>query len=143
MQIYVAGPYVARDRVMELAAQLEAAGHALTYKWWAAEDDPFWTPDGGVAPDPRHEAIAQKDLQGAMRASAVVVLVPPAGGTGMWIEVGAALAIGIPVYLVPLDASATRPPWRSIFDLLCTRLSESELFAVLGRQIHHQTGAAR
>jgi hypothetical protein len=33
-KIYIAAPWVHKDRMPEIAAKFEAQGHLVTHKWW-------------------------------------------------------------------------------------------------------------
>ena len=87
MRIYVATKWERRDRAKGLIQQLIAAGHTITYDWTAQEQD-----------SPR-QAVA--DLHGVATADVVVILAEedlPYRGT--YVELGVALALDIPVWLI-------------------------------------------
>ncbi len=88
MNIYVAGNYkFDRHRVAEIARILEQHGHVITFRWWD-------TPAPG-------KAKAQLDLAGVLRADALIVYMEyHREYRGTWIEVGAALITGKPVYFI-------------------------------------------
>lgn len=107
MRIYVASKFE-NPRAPEVAAQLEAAGHEITYKWW----------DCSVA-SPEQALL---DERGVRTAQALVLIVD---GQGVWrysgalTEFGMALALRIPVYLLGNDLDIEpRGSQPNIFTLL-------------------------
>lgn len=99
MRIYVASKFE-NPRAPEVAAQLEAAGHTITYKWWGCSN---FT-----------QEQAQLDYYGVLSADALVLIVedPTLKYSGAIAEFGMALARTIPIYIMghALD--------RNIFTLL-------------------------
>ena len=99
MRVYVASKFE-NPRAPEVAAQLEAAGHTITYKWW------------GCSNFTQEQALL--DFYGVIHADALVLVVedPALKYSGAITEFGMALGRGIPVYLMgnALD--------RNIFTLL-------------------------
>jgi hypothetical protein len=79
---------------------LTEAGHHVTSRW-IDEAARF---DGVCAAvpigDPRRAANARMDLDDLEAAEAILVLVPPGGGCGMWLELGYAMALGKRVVMV-------------------------------------------
>lgn len=87
MRIYVASKFE-NPRAPEVAAQLEAAGHTITYKWW------------GCSNFTQEQAFL--DYKGVVTADAFVLIVedPALRYSGALTEFGIALARGVPVYLM-------------------------------------------
>lgn len=123
-KVYVAAPWILRERAIEAAKILEAGKHQITRKWWLYED-PASGPNGqGHATLSLYAvALAELDIKAVRDADAVVCLVPKDGGVGMWVEMGAALALGKPVYHVNLEDFESEAPRRSIFDNMVRRCS--------------------
>ena len=98
MKIYVAATFSDFSRARAAMAQLRAAGAVITYDW-TVNVDAYPNDD---APDDHAASEAFSDLRGVRDADAVLVLTQAdhARGCGMWIEMGAALAYGTPVYIV-------------------------------------------
>ncbi len=90
MRIYVAGRWKEKDRIREVQRMLRLDNHTITFDWT----------EMGDTDDPDElQRNAMIDLEGVRSAEAVVVL-PAIGGKGMWVEMGAALALRIPIFVV-------------------------------------------
>jgi len=88
VNVYVATKYENWERAAGLAAQLEAAGHVVTYKWWEA------------GPLGRAEA-ARRDMRSVLAADALLLVVErELRYSGALTELGMALAAGIDVYVL-------------------------------------------
>jgi hypothetical protein len=86
MRIYVASKFE-NPRAPIVAAQLEAAGHVITYKWWGCSNFV--------------QAQALLDFEGVLSADALVLVVEnDYRYSGALTEFGMALARGIPVYIM-------------------------------------------
>jgi hypothetical protein len=86
MKFYVGSRYYRKGEVAELVTALEQAGHEVTFDWTKhAPNKPF--------KDFPQEAgeTADYDLQGVLQAG-VYILLAHADGTGVFAELGAALA---------------------------------------------------
>lgn len=127
MKIYVASPWNKRQKAIEAAAMLEAAGHEITRKWWLYEDPAAGVNDSKGSLGAYSRALAELDVKGVLEADAVVALVEESGGCGMWIEMGVALAKALPVYHINLEDFSGNVPRRSIFDNLARRVSLGEV----------------
>lgn len=93
MKIYVATSVLATSAAIEAATALEAEGHTISFKWWLVE--------ASTLPTEKWPEQAEADLQGIRDADALVALFPtdlPYRGT--LAEVGAALILGKPVYMI-------------------------------------------
>lgn len=92
MNFYIASGLHDAAQVRDLAARLTALGHHQTYDW---------TVHGSVA-DQYETEVAVKtalaELQGVLSADFVVVLLK--GGYGTHVELGAALAKNLPIFLI-------------------------------------------
>ena len=128
MRIYLAGPSAELARVREAAAQIEAAGHLITERWWEK------VADGGVcASDVDHDEsvlnrAAADNWLGINRADAAIILCREAGGlsTGAAHEVGWAQARGLDIVFVGAARGhlATRwPTPRSIVDTVADAIA--------------------
>lgn len=85
MKVYLAG----NPRSSDCSAAMDAvrgAGHEITHDWMRATL-------------PSRQAIAEADLAG-VRACEVLILLDAERGWGMYVELGAAVALGKPVYVV-------------------------------------------
>ena len=93
MRIYCAAKYEERTRLVpEIYAKLREAGHVITYDWTGESDE-------NIPPrelDVYHAACAADDIDGVMRADALVLL-PHDRGKGLYVELGIAFARSIPV----------------------------------------------
>ena len=95
MRIYLAAPWLRRHEVPAVAAQLEAAGHTITERWWEHPD----VNSGGPDAHPELERQAFADFEGVVRADALVLL-NLATSEGKAVETGVALALVKPVVVV-------------------------------------------
>ena len=102
MRVYIATSFSAWREAARVADLLAAAGHECTARWIETAREL----DGECARvpvgDPRRAREADIDLADVARSEAIVVLVPPSGGTGMWVELGYAMRGGARVLCVPL-----------------------------------------
>lgn len=88
MRIYLAAPWIDREKMPELAAIFQEAGHEITHPWWHTPD----IPEGDWA---NHEELtkqAQKDKRGVEEAQLVVVF-NTAKSEGKAVEQGIAIAL--------------------------------------------------
>jgi nucleoside 2-deoxyribosyltransferase len=87
MKVYVATKWEEKGRAREVMDQLEAAGHSITYDWTTSEQF--------------SSEQARLDLYGVMTADALVFLAEQdLNYRGAYVELGVALATGIPVIVV-------------------------------------------
>ncbi len=87
MRIYIATKFENAPRAIEVATQLEAVGHVITYKWWT--NDTF------------SREQARKDMKGVRDADALVFIAETdVRYSGALTEFGMALAWGIPIHLL-------------------------------------------
>lgn len=91
MNLYIASGLDNAPSVRALRDLLQTWGHTITYDW---------TVHGSVQHEglARIQAVALNELHGVYQADALVVLLP--GGRGTHTEMGAALALHKPVYLL-------------------------------------------
>ena len=98
MKIYCAGKFQDSERVIHIANILKTNGHFITAEWWIAENQlnpievPFY------------------DFNGVKAADILIVLLDknlPYFGTLM--EIGFALALGKPVYIIGTDPFSVTP----------------------------------
>lgn len=87
-RIYVASACEDMQRARSVMTALRARGHEITFDW-TPHVEAFGSGGG-----PRRQN-AERDLDGVRRAEVVLVLAPAEKhvGCGMWIELGAALAL--------------------------------------------------
>lgn len=91
MKIYLAGPWVRRPEVREVAKRLEAEGYELTSRWlYEHEGDPN-DASGLTSPEDYIRLQAQEDLADVMRAD-VFVMLNLQKSEGKAVELGFALA---------------------------------------------------
>ena len=117
LRIYVAGNSSEReDRAKPMIEALRNAGCVISYDWTIAVDQ-F---GANAVSETQARLSASRDLAGVRGADVVLALAPAEGGTGLWIECGAALALGIPlVFACPL-------PNRTIFSRLALARFETD-----------------
>ena len=93
MIFYFAGPYPNRKVIAEYAATLTLdTKHKVRARWLAeGEEDPH-----------QHEVYAAQDLNDVEGADAVAIFVDGVKKSkgGMWVEFGAAMQLGKPVYII-------------------------------------------
>lgn len=102
MRFYVATCLANAPAAQTLASILQdkIPGSFPTYRWW--QHGAVWRDGLGRIRD-----VATKELDAVKNADVFVAILP--GGRGTHVEIGAALALGIPVLLVkPVDGG---PPW--------------------------------
>lgn len=88
MRIYVATKWENSPRAIEVADQLKAAGHTISYEWWTCEQST--------------QLQAEKDMFGVASADALVLIVedPNFRYSGALTEFGMACVLSIPVYIM-------------------------------------------
>src|SRR6266581_7466281 len=94
MKIYIATKWENKPYAREVRSQLEAMGHKVTSKWLdtGANDGPW-------------PLAAKRDIADVQRAHIVCVLqdgynLNEQGGCGMWVEMGIAIGLEMPVVIV-------------------------------------------
>lgn len=97
-RVYLAGPWVDRLIMPQLASRLEAAGHYVTHPWWQYE---------GAGESTESEEFlrkcAQLDVDGVSSAD-VVLVYNSAKSEGKATEQGIAIALGKPIVcLTPFE----------------------------------------
>lgn len=96
MKIYIACAVTRIPDYNRVRAAIEAAGHTITFPW---ADTCLGALDGKDK-DAEHKHLRERsrlDIQGVISADCVVALLPARLGTH--VEIGAAIALGIPVIL--------------------------------------------
>jgi hypothetical protein len=109
MNLYLAGDYELRAELEALADTLEAAGHFITSRW-VRESQPVSTDwvDRFIEIQNQVEHISSEDsarialhdLDDLSAAEAMVLVNGPSTRGGKHVELGAALAMDMPVYLI-------------------------------------------
>ena len=131
LRVYVAGNSSERgERAKPVIEKLRNAGCVITYDWTVAVDE-F---GANAVGETQARLSASRDLAGVRGADVVLALAPETGGCGMWIEVGAAFALGIPVLF------SCPEPNRTIFSRLALARFESDHFAVAYLLEMHRQG---
>jgi hypothetical protein len=88
-KIYVAGKWQEKDSVRQVMSILVKLGHTITYDWTQHDD----------ADDSYECALA--DLNGVAEANYIVVIADKLlSYRGVFVEIGAALALNKPVYII-------------------------------------------
>lgn len=118
MKIYVAAPFSHHVRAKAFAEALVKTGHEITQDWWK---EAIAYPEGN-APFEVGREHALQDLRGVMIADLVVALTSEHKheGCGMFWELGAAVASGVPFMVVGPQRD------RSIFARLGLRIDTDE-----------------
>jgi nucleoside 2-deoxyribosyltransferase len=102
MRIYVASKFENKDAVREAMQKVRERGHIVTHDWTNEDETQY------VRVPARHDRYmrdcAQADVDGVRTAGLVIVLNHPQG-KGMFVEMGIAIALGIPVALIDADAA--------------------------------------
>jgi len=109
MRIYVAGRFGRYERCRTLIDRLSAAGHEITHDWtrneeFGADGHPLAADAGDVSiPASTQARLACDDLEGCATAD-LFVMIADEPLCGALIEMGAALANGVPCWVIA--------PWR-------------------------------
>lgn len=113
MMVYLAGPSAELVRVREAAAQIEAAGHVITERWFDKVADNGVCASDVEHPEPVLAAAAKRNCNGIDVADAVIVLCREAGGLspGVAHEVGYAQGICTSVVFVGNASGHLAPRW--------------------------------
>ena len=86
-RVYVAGKWEDREKVRRVQARLRALGDTITHDWTNSREID------------REEAL--RDIEGVKQCDMLVaVLSEEYNHRGTWVEIGAALALGRPVYII-------------------------------------------
>lgn len=99
MKVYIATAFSMWRAAQAARTMLEEAGHEVTSRWI----DVAASFDGKEPPNMRsseRREHAEGDLEDLDEADTMILLVPPKGGTGCWIELGWSMAQGKPVVAV-------------------------------------------
>lgn len=131
MRFYVAGAAIEIERAERMIASLRSMGHSITFDWPAAmRAEPKF--DHELSRDERVH-YARADLAGVRQAECLIFLAPPGkDGAGCYVELGAALVLGIPVIVVRAEheGQADRSR-RSIFAELATYTVDGDREAMI------------
>lgn len=97
MKFYIAGRTARINDIKKMVSILEERGHTCTHDWTAMEDAELERPyDDHVE---KVQNFAEKDISGARDADVFIIL-GDKSGTGMYVEMGAALSGGAKVYAI-------------------------------------------
>lgn len=119
MKIYVVGKFEDVYEVRKVMHFLEGRGHEITHDWTPMNDSAI---EGAERLDYRR-ACAHADIVGVVEAEAILVLNHPNLHGGM-LEIGYALAIARPIYLV--DRAARDSVFFEIADVhTCANLADA------------------
>lgn len=127
-RVYVAASSHELERVVNVQDELRAAGFVITHNWAGVI-----LANGGCdsnTPDDVAEQIARTDLEGVATANVVVFLAPNDTSKMGWLEVGYAMASGIPVVCAH-DIEAKRK--QSIALRLCVPCTDDDIVATVER----------
>jgi nucleoside 2-deoxyribosyltransferase len=94
MRIYLAGPWVDRDKMPAIAKQIEAMGHTITHPWWQYEGESQENESLEFL-----ENCARQDVR-AVRTADMIVVYNSAKSEGKAVEQGLAIAYGIPIICI-------------------------------------------
>ena len=95
MKIYVAGKYSERDKVRLVFKELEKLGHTITLDW--TNHDIY--PNDAIAE--KLGQFADDDIEGVRKADIFIgCLINNHEYKCLWVEMGVAIALGKPCYLV-------------------------------------------
>jgi len=106
MRIYVAAKFEEKANVRRWYERLTAAGFTVTHDWTVEDDSAIPAEELRTY----HAKCAKADVDGVRTADAMLML-PHARGQGMFIELGVAIAHGLPVIVIhddlaPISAKA-------------------------------------
>lgn len=93
-KIYIAAPWVDREKMEEIATLFEGNGCTITHRWWNVENIPEVERTPSLM-----KKQAEMDLNGVLEADAVV-LINSVKSEGKAVEQGIALAKRIPIIAV-------------------------------------------
>jgi len=96
MKFYIAARTAKAVEVRKMRKILEEKGHRVSYDWTLEDVDiprPYGNHVDKVVP------LAEKTLEGAKNAD-IFIIIGDSAGTGMYVELGAALAAGKKVYAI-------------------------------------------
>jgi hypothetical protein len=91
MKVFVSGKVGDSEVVEELGKELRSLGHEITFDWTTIDHLRPYETNAEASTD-----AAELEIEG-VRSAEVLVLVAHARGVGMYVELGAALALGKPV----------------------------------------------
>lgn len=93
-RVYLAGPWVEREKAAEWSKLLEDAGFEITHKWWKYDGE------GESKESPEFlESCARSDVNGVATAD-VVIVINSVKSEGKAVETGMAIAWRKPVCLI-------------------------------------------
>jgi nucleoside 2-deoxyribosyltransferase len=95
MRIYVASKFEEKDRTRKIIEVLRNMGHQITHDW--THEIPY--EEGDPRGPPYYRKCAEADVAGVQTADAIIVL-SHQHGKGMFVEMGIAIARGIPIVAV-------------------------------------------
>jgi nucleoside 2-deoxyribosyltransferase len=96
MKVYVAAKFEEKELAKSMMDAVEEAGFTITHDWTAEAE-----PDAMPEDEAREYLIdcARKDMSGVCRAD-VLIVAPHIRGKGLFVEMGMALALGIPIIVI-------------------------------------------
>lgn len=98
MRIYVASKFENQIMVKEMMISLENRGHTITQDWTCGEGS---KPSDEITKD-EWSGYAALDVVGVQMADLLIVI-PRYGCKGTWVEMGIAIAHGIPILVLTRD----------------------------------------
>lgn len=101
MRVFVSGKVGDHEDVKDLIAVLSQRGHNVTFDWTSIEHLRPYDKNAGAS-----QSAAELELAGVRDADVVIVMVHPRG-VGLFVELGAALALGKHVIAIVSGADPT------------------------------------
>jgi nucleoside 2-deoxyribosyltransferase len=95
MKVYVAAPWVCKDKARNVGRLLTAAGFEITEEWWDHPEVPGYLKDA-TNPELRGQAI--NDIHGVVKAD-LFILLNLQVSEGKAVETGMAILLGLPIIL--------------------------------------------
>lgn len=101
MKVFIAGSFLVRPRLQLVAEKFRGAGHDVVSSWLAEPLDLVTlVRREDLLADWLNQAIATQDLIDLYKADALILFTEePSSSGGYWVELGVAIARGIPVYV--------------------------------------------
>lgn len=103
-KFYVAAKLEEYKMVLEVEHRLMDAGHSISFSWASSVDTLLFLstevkPSKGMTDIEKKSRIAIEDIEGVRNADALIIF-PHKNGRGMFVEMGGAILLGKPVYLI-------------------------------------------
>lgn len=96
LKLYIAAPWIDREKMEDITKLFENKGHTITHKWWIQEGGPAYE---GAGRESELRSYALKDFEGVANSDVVVVM-NTSKSEGKATEQGIALALNKPIIIV-------------------------------------------